>query len=199
VRVERFVYGRHIELPHALIAINQADRRERASYDPARDRVAFDLVLEQAAPLVVRNRMIDAELRVQGQGRTLRVVGTDQRFGLLGGMEVDRGRVLFHGDEFEIARGAVRFDDETRVAPVFELRAVAKKRTRKDASIVLQAKGDRESFALDVHCDAGTARVLAPPFACAFEHDRLRCDGFEQLATLWSCPVRTELSQVEAR
>ena len=125
------------------------------------------------------------------------MVGTNQRFGLLGGMEVARGRVLFHGDEFEIARGAVSFGEETRVAPVFELRAVAKKRTRKDASIVLEAKGDRETFALDVHCDAGAARVLAPPFACAFAHDQLRCDRFEQLATLWSCPVRTELSKAE--
>lgn len=198
VRVERFVYGRHIELPEALIALNVADRRERASYDPARDHVAFDLELEQAGPLVVRNRMIDAELRVQGEARRLRLVGTDQRFGLIGGMEVERGRVLFHGDEFEIARGAVSFGEATRVAPVFELRAIAKKRTRKDASIVLEAKGDRETFSLDVRCDAGGARVLAPPFACAFARDQLRCDRFEQLVNLWSCPVRTELSQAGA-
>jgi len=199
LRVENFVYGRHIELPEALIALNIADRRERASYDPARDHVAFDLELDQATPLVVRNRMIDAELRVQGQARTLRLVGTDQRFGLLGGLEVERGRVLFHGDEFEIARGAVSFGEETRVAPVFELRAVAKKRTRKDASIVLEAKGDRESFSLGVRCDAGGARVLAPPFACEFARDQLRCDSFEQLVSLWSCPVRTELSQAGAQ
>jgi hypothetical protein len=196
VRFERFNFGRHIELPEALVALNRDDKKSRAQYDPKRDRLALDLSLEHAAPLVVRNNFIDAELRVTGQSPRLRLLGTDQRFGVLGALEVSRGRVLFHGDEFEIARGAVELTDAARIAPEFELKAVARKRTRKDASIVFEARGDRDAFHLGVHCDASGARVLAPPFACDFTGDALRCDRFEELVELWRCPVRTELSQV---
>jgi len=190
VRLSHFNYGRHIELPQALVALNQSDRRNRAQYDPAHDHVVLDLVLTHTEPLVVRNNFLDAELEVKGDTGKLRLVGTDQRFGVLGALTVSRGRVLFHGDEFQISRGQMTFDDEQRVAPVFDVRAVAQKRTRKDASIVFEARGDREAFRLGVRCDAGAATVLAEPFACDFVADHLRCDRFEQLVDLWACPVR---------
>ena len=192
-KVAKLVYGRNIQLPEALVAMNRSDRSTRAAYAPARDRLLVDIAIEHSQPLVVRNNFLDAELSLRGAERTLRVVGSDQRFGLLGELAVDRGRVLYRGDEFQIARGAVSFADPERVDPVFDLRAIAQKRSRPDASIVFSARGDRDAFQIDVRCD--TDNGTAPePFECDFAHDKLRCDQFDELVQQFACRPKTELS-----
>jgi translocation and assembly module TamB len=194
-KVAHLVYGRHIQLPEALVAMNRSDRSTRSAYDPARDRLLVDITLEHSEPLVVRNNFLDAELSLRGAERTLRVVGSDQRFGLLGELAVDRGRVMYHGDEFLITRGAVSFADPERVDPVFDLRAIAQKHTRPDASIVFSARGDRDEFLIDVRCDAGNTPLALEPFSCDFAHDKLRCDDFDKLVGQFACKTKTELSE----
>jgi translocation and assembly module TamB len=195
-KVARLLYGRHIQLPEALVAMNRSDRTARSGYAPGRDRLLVDIAIEHSAPLVVRNNFLDAELSLRGGERKLRVVGSDQRFGLLGELAVDRGRVLYRGDEFQITRGAVSFADPERVDPVFDLRAIAQKRARADASIVFSARGDRDAFQIDVRCD--TKHGTAPePFDCDFANDKLRCDGFDILVQQFACRPKTELSSAE--
>lgn len=190
VKVQKLVYGRHVQLPDAVIAFNRDERALR--YDPARDRVLLDVEVEHDQPLVIRNNFLDAEVAVVGPQRTLRVTGSDQRFGLLGKLEVLRGRVLYRGDEFKITRGAIVFEDPQRVAPDFELRAVAEKRKRPDAQILLWTRGNRHTFDLQVRCEASGAEP--PPFTCDFRDNRLRCDSFDDLVRLWVCRPETELS-----
>ncbi|HMI92240.1 MAG TPA: translocation/assembly module TamB domain-containing protein, partial [Polyangiales bacterium] len=195
-KVARLVYGRHIQMPEALVAMNRSDRSARAGYAPARDRLLVDIAIEHSQPLIVRNNFLDAELSLRGGERTLRVVGSDQRFGLLGELAVDRGRVLYRGDEFQITRGAVSFADPERVDPVFDLRAIAQKRSRADASIVFSARGDRDAFQIDVRCD--TKQGTPPdPFDCDFANDKLRCDGFDTLVQQFACRPKTELSSAD--
>jgi translocation and assembly module TamB len=194
-KVAHLLYGRHIQLPEALVAMNKNDRGTRAAYDPARDKLLVDITIEHSEPLIVRNNFMDAELSLRGAERTLRVVGSDQRFGLLGELAIDRGRVMYHGDEFLITRGAVSFADPERVDPVFDLRAIAQKHTRPDASIVFSARGDRDAFQIDVRCDAGSTPLAIEPFDCDFAHDKLRCDDFNKLVEQFACRPKTELSE----
>ena len=99
--------------------------------------------------------------------------------------------MLFRGDEFKVSRGEIAFDDKQRVAPRFEVRAVAESKKRKDASIVFAAHGDRDAFEIRVSCDAADA---PKPFTCDFAQNKLRCDSFDDLVTLWVCRPGSQLS-----
>jgi hypothetical protein len=192
VKLQKLVYGRHVQLPDAVIAFNRDERAQK--YDPARDRVLFDVQVEHEQPLVIRNNFLDAEVALVGSPRTLRVTGSDQRLGLLGKLQVLRGRVLYRGDEFKITRGAIAFDDPSSVAPDFEVRAVAEKRKRPGSTILLWTRGNRHSFDLQVRCEASGGEP--PPFTCDFRDNRLRCDSFNDLMRLWVCQPEAELSRV---
>lgn len=190
IRLLRGLYGRHIQLPEALVALNKSERETLAAYSPARDRLALDLTIEHAQPLQIRNNFLDAEVAAGGDGK-LRVVGTDQRLGLSGKLEILRGRVLYRGDEFKVSRGEIAFTDKQRVAPRFEVRAAAESKKRKDANIVFAAHGDRDAFEIRISCDAADA---PKPFTCDFAQNKLRCDTFDDLVTLWVCGPSSQLS-----
>ena len=99
--VDRFRYGRAIELQSlgdvAASAVQGMLRQERTEvrrYDPEQDLVALDLRIRQRAPFIVDNNLIQARVRIQEQDRPFRIVGTDQRFGVLGTMEISNGNPL---------------------------------------------------------------------------------------------------------
>jgi len=177
-----------VQLPDALISLNRGERAGGA----ARDRLQLDIDVQHEQPLVIRNNFLDAEVAVVGAERKLRIVGSDRRLGLLGKLEVLRGRVLYRGDEFRVTRGDIAFDDAERIAPSFDLRAVAEKRKRPDATILFSARGSRDSFDLEVRCDASGPEP--PPFTCDFADNRLRCDSFDDLVRLWVCRPDAQLS-----
>ncbi|MFI5305891.1 MAG: translocation/assembly module TamB domain-containing protein [Polyangiales bacterium] len=197
VRLKSLLYARHLQLPEALSAVNRQDRTNAAEYDPARDRLRFDLEVEHEKPLRVHNNVLDAELELAGEERKLHLKGSDQRFGVVGKLAVARGKVLFHGDEFQITRGEVGFVDERRVTPSFELRAIAERRAQTDTNIVLVARGGRDAFDLHVECEPAAGRADTPPFTCDYAHEELRCDSFEHLVKLWLCRGTTELSSAD--
>jgi autotransporter translocation and assembly factor TamB len=176
LRVKRLLYTRHIEFPAALMGTNKKEREDRAGYDRARDRLLLDLTLVHDEPLRVRNNLLDAEFVFGGADHALKLSGSDQRMGLRGKVELKRGRVMFHGDEFQLTRGEIGFDEATRIDPNFDVRAVADARKKNDkASIVFSAHGNRDAFEVLVRCDA---KVGPAPFTCDYAHDRLRCDDF---------------------
>jgi hypothetical protein len=184
VTVRRLAYGRPLHL-EALAAMN----RSRPG-TPARDRLKLDLTVEQREPLRVRNTLLDGELSIVGPDHKLRVVGTDQRVGVLGELTVTRGRLLFQGDQFHFTRGDIALSDPARIAPRFDIRAVADQPKRKDTTVVLSAQGTREAFKVAIQCDAGTAAVDAPPFTCNYAHDKMACDDFDRLVAQWTCPTK---------
>jgi hypothetical protein len=182
--VRKLAYGKPIHL-EALAAMNRA----RPAM-PSRDRVELDLTVEQREPLRVRNMLLDGELTIAGADHRLRIVGTDQRLGVLGELAVTRGRILFQGDQFHFTRGEIALNDPARVAPHFDVRAVADQPRRKDTSVVLTAEGTRDAFKVAVQCEAREAPVDAPPFTCNYAHDKMACDDFDRLVAQWSCPTK---------
>jgi hypothetical protein len=182
--VRKLAYGKPIHL-EALAAMNRA-RPGSAN----RDRLQLDLTVEQREPVRVRNMLLDGELTIAGADRRLRIVGTDQRIGVLGELAVTRGRILFQGDQFHFTRGDIALNDPGRVAPRFDVRAVADQPRRTDIAVVLTARGTRDAFKVAVQCEAGEAPVDAPPFTCNYAHDRMACDDFDRLVAQWSCPTK---------
>lgn len=140
--IARFLYTRPIGFSVNLDQLAKQGRRtEVATYDPARDVVDFDLAIRASSPLVFRNNLIEAKVSV---GDTLRLEGTNQRFGLRGNMRVEKGGTLrLRANEFEISQGTIRFDDPTRVAPRVDLRATTD--YRRYTSSVSQATGSSAS------------------------------------------------------
>ncbi|MCC6649235.1 MAG: translocation/assembly module TamB domain-containing protein [Polyangiaceae bacterium] len=120
--IASFLYTRPIGFSVNLDQLAKQGRRtEVTAYDPARDLLTFDLAIRASAPLVFRNNLLEAKVTV---GETLRLEGTNQRFGLRGNLRVEKGGTLrLRANEFEIAQGTIRFDDPTRVAARVDLRA----------------------------------------------------------------------------
>ncbi len=136
--IAHFLYTRPIGFSMSLDKLAKQGRRtEVSTYDPSRDLVDFDLAVRASAPLVFRNNLIQAKVTV---GETLRLEGTNQRFGMRGNLRVEKGGTLrLRANEFEISQGTIRFDDPTRVAPRVDLRATTE--YRRYTSSVSQATG----------------------------------------------------------
>ncbi len=92
------------------------------SYDPDKDNLRLDVLLRARKPVVVQNDLVDATLALDPQG--LRITGTDQRFGVVGSLELPAGgRIYLRDHEFEIQNGLVRFSDPTRLRPEVDVAA----------------------------------------------------------------------------
>ncbi|MBX3270888.1 MAG: translocation/assembly module TamB domain-containing protein [Sandaracinaceae bacterium] len=141
MRVDRFEYSRPIELRSlgdvAASFVRGAFRTERtrvARYDPEQDLVALDLRVVQRAPFRIANNLINADVRIRTQDQPFRIVGTDQRFGVLGAMEIRRGQLFFQNNEFVVRTGTIDFTDEQRITPHLHVIAVTEVRRASDLS-----------------------------------------------------------------
>ncbi len=120
--IESFVYTKPIGLAMNLDALAKQRRTEVTVYDPADDFVELDLRVRAERPLVFRNNLLEARLKVED---ALRLTGTNQRQGLVGTLAVvSGGRLRLRANEFDITQGTIRFEDTTRIAPHVDLRAV---------------------------------------------------------------------------
>ncbi len=126
VDVESFLYEKQIKL-FDVGAIQAAKRTEVESYDAARDLAKFDIEIRSKRGFKVRNNLVDAALGV-GQGG-LRVVGTNQRWGVLGELAVVQGgQFKLRRHNFEIREGSLKFEDETKIDPNIDVTAVTEYR-----------------------------------------------------------------------
>jgi len=149
LRLDDLTYKRPIKMERTLGDIAGPERVQSDTYDPANDMLAIDLEVEQAKPLRISNNLIDAELRLETEKLPFRLVGTDQRLGVVGGMAVRKGKIRFRERTFDIRQGDVHFDDETRIDPRFDLRATTEVRRTTDRSdwrIEIHAFGSRDHF-----------------------------------------------------
>jgi translocation and assembly module TamB len=145
VSVTSFDYTRPIKMTADLSTLAQRGKRtEFDAYDTAEDSVAFDVRVVGAGPLRIRNNLMEAELQIDPEG--LRMTGTDQRVGLVGALDAKPGgRIQMRQSEFEIRRGVVRFDDETRVDAQVDVTAVTEFRRYTDSAEEEQATADATS------------------------------------------------------
>ncbi len=156
--IERLTFSRNIDLGTTLGDLARTQRAIVERYDPGRERIMLDLRIASEQPFVVRNNLLEAELVIDDTQRPFRIVGTDQRFGMLGNMEFTRGRIFFRNSVFDLRTGFLSFDDETRIDPSFRIDAVSEIRRSGDLAgarwrILLDAHGSLESFQIGTRSD----------------------------------------------
>jgi translocation and assembly module TamB len=159
VRVARLAYTHNIELGTTLGELTRTERREVVNYDPAHDHVSVDLTVHQEAPFIVRDNLIDATISIADDDRPFRIVGTDQRYGIVGDMRFSRGRIFFRNASFEMRNGGtLSFDSEERVDPHFDVHATTEIRRSGDLTapswrVLLDASGSRDAFRIVTRSD----------------------------------------------
>jgi translocation and assembly module TamB len=158
LRLEEMIYTRPIKMGRTLDDMVKKERAEVALYDPDNDLIELDLAVVQAKPLHIENNLIDAELVLRDQKQPFRLVGTDQRMGVLGNMAVKKGTVRFRDATFNIRQGDISFDSRTRIDPTFDIVAVSDVRRQNnlnqgDWHISIHAWGNRDSFQFQLQSD----------------------------------------------
>lgn len=195
VHILRARYTRPFSLGIAerLTGFSQAKRAERAVYDPALDRLALDLRVIDDAPLRINNNLLNAELTIEDSERPFRIVGTDQRLGMLGTLEVERGTLRFRSSEFRVEDGTVTFIDEHRIHPRIDVHARTEFRRTADTSgnrwsILLHASGDVEDLKLETSSEPALASediaLLLTVGLTRAEAERLNSQSLTQGAAL---------------
>ncbi|HJK90499.1 MAG TPA: translocation/assembly module TamB domain-containing protein, partial [Polyangiaceae bacterium LLY-WYZ-15_(1-7)] len=157
LRIDRARYERPIQLSPTLGQLYRPQRAEVERYDPEADNVRLDLRVRNRAPIRVVNNLLDVDLRIDDGDRPFRVVGTDQRYGVVGNVRIARGTVRFRNTELDVTRGEVRLDDETRVDPRFDVVAeteIRRQQTQADLTapawrVQVRAHGNLDAFRLD--------------------------------------------------
>ncbi len=122
-----------------------------APYDPANDYLRFDVRVNMPTGFRVQNNLVDADIRF-GQGRPFTVVGTNQRWGILGTLEIPRGVMHLNETDFEIRRARVDFDNPERIAPAFDLLAQTEIRRTADSTV-------RSQWRVNLHAYGTPERV----------------------------------------
>jgi translocation and assembly module TamB len=123
LRLDRAAYRRPITVGRTLRDMTKTERADVDSYDPTQDLLALDLRIVQSEPMQVENNLIDAEISIDDSKDAFRLVGTDQRFGVLGRMSIRRGTVRLRETAFDIKSGEITFDNATKVEPSFDVHA----------------------------------------------------------------------------
>lgn len=163
LRIEKLVYGRDVKVGRSLTDMVRKQRAVATHYDPKNDLLAIDLRVVESKPLHIDNNMMDAQLTLSRDKDGFRIVGTDQRYGILGRMAIKRGTLRYRGTTFEIRHGEFQFDDETRIAPAFNVRANTlvqrnSAQGQADWNIELHAYGSRDEFQFDLSSDPYLAK-----------------------------------------
>ncbi len=132
--IASLAYTRPIALTTDLSALGaRAKRTEVDAYDPSADFVTLDLRVRSAAPILIKNNLIELQLAIDSG--TLDVTGTNQRVGLRGALRtLPGGRFHFQQSDFDVRQGLIRFADPTRVAPNVDITAVTEYRRYTDTS-----------------------------------------------------------------
>ncbi|MBX3251359.1 MAG: translocation/assembly module TamB domain-containing protein [Myxococcales bacterium] len=166
VRIERARYERPIQLSPTLGQLYRPQRAEVERYDPAGDVVELDLRIVDRSPIRIINNLIDVDLRIDDSERPMRLVGTNQRYGLLGSLSIPRGIVRFRNTELAVSQGDIRFQDETRIDASFDIVAqteIRRQQTSVDLTapawrVSVRAHGDLDAFQLDATSEPSLSR-----------------------------------------
>jgi translocation and assembly module TamB len=123
VRLGRVNYTRAITVGRTLNDMAKKTRADVDTYDPQLDHLALDLRVVQSEPIRIDNNLIEAEIAIDDGKEPFRLLGTDQRFGVLGSMAIRQGTVRVRDRPFLIKDGEIAFDNAARVDPHFDMHA----------------------------------------------------------------------------
>ena len=91
-------------------------------FRPEEENLHLDLeFISEGDSLEISNNLARGKLR-----GSIRVLGSDQRFGLLGRLELVNGKVEFLDNEFELESGSISFESDDSIDPVFDLNATTR-------------------------------------------------------------------------
>ncbi len=107
-------------------------------YDPSAEVLSYDIDVHLDPLARLKNETVDVE--VSGD---LRMVGTNQRMGLLGSLAVLRGRVGFFGRAYDIRGGGVEFSERYSIQPRYDLSLRAR---ACEATIDVNVAGTLDAF-----------------------------------------------------
>ncbi|MBX3186069.1 MAG: translocation/assembly module TamB domain-containing protein [Labilithrix sp.] len=125
VTITSFEYSRPITID--LTGFRGSKRTVVEAYDPSLDAINLGFDVRSRVPLRIRNNLVDAQLAIDPRG--IRVSGTNQRIGLRGELNtMPGGRFRVFANDFEVQKGAIRFDDPTRIAPHVDISALTEYR-----------------------------------------------------------------------
>jgi translocation and assembly module TamB len=133
VTIGSFRYVRKVTMTADIESLTRRGHRTQfESYDPANDILELDVRIRASRPLEIDNDLVEAKLSVAEPGLVLS--GTNQRFGMRGGLDLLKGgRIRLRRNEFEITQGSVRFEDDERIAPRVDVTAVTDYHRYEDA------------------------------------------------------------------
>ena len=123
LRLGRTRYTRPITMGRLISDFTKKTRADVDTYDPKLDRLSLDLRVVQSEPIKVQNNLIEAELTIDDGKEPFRLIGTDQRFGVLGNMDIRHGMLRVRDRPFTIKDGEIRFDNASKVEPHFDVQA----------------------------------------------------------------------------
>jgi len=137
VTVTSFEYTRAVNLDLNTLG-GKSKKTAELTYDPSRDAVKLEIAVKSRAPLRIRNNLVEASLKIDTG--SLMVTGTNQLFGLRGGLKaVPGGRFHILANDFDVKQGDIRFDDSTRVVPNVDILAVTEYRRYTDTTTAAAA------------------------------------------------------------
>ena len=117
LQVDRALYDAELDLEDLLGTL----RARETSVPVDRDSLfRFDIGLHAPDTLRIESDAVQAVLRAD-----LRLLGTELRPALLGSIEAREGHARFRGNDFQITRAAIDFEDRNRIAPDFDIHAEA--------------------------------------------------------------------------
>ena len=157
IRLDRVTYGRPLQLSPTLGQLYRPQVTDVQRYDPEDDNLALDVRVETRVPIRVTNNLLDVTLDIDDEERPFRIVGTDQRWGVVGDIDLPTGTVRFRNTELAVADGQVTFDDPTRIDPHFDVTATTEIRRQASTAdltapawrVSLHAHGTMEAFRID--------------------------------------------------
>jgi len=137
VTITSFEYTRPVNLDLNTLG-GRSKKTSAQTYDPSRDAVKLEIAVKTRVPLRLRNNLVEASLGIDTG--TLMVTGTNQLFGLRGGLKVlPGGRFHILANDFDVKQGAIRFDDPTRIVPNVDILAVTEYRRYTDTTTAAAA------------------------------------------------------------
>jgi translocation and assembly module TamB len=137
VTVTSFEYTRPVNLDLNTLG-GKSKKLSAPTYDPSRDVLKLEIAVRSRVPLRIRNNLVEASLKIDSG--VLMVTGTNQLFGLRGGLKVlPGGRFHILANDFDVKQGEIRFDDPTRIAPNVDVLAVTEYRRYTDTTTAAAA------------------------------------------------------------
>ncbi|MBN2360888.1 MAG: translocation/assembly module TamB domain-containing protein, partial [Deltaproteobacteria bacterium] len=110
-------------------------------FDPARERIHLDVRLHADDNLIVRNNLLDVELKGD-----VRLTGSNERPGMRGTLHLLRGAAQFRSNRYTLRHATVDLVDPYKIAPVIDVLAHTQTRGQRAYEVDVYLQGPLEDL-----------------------------------------------------